>query len=409
MGSKTGSTGDLKKKQQDTNTITRQPEEETGYKSKGMPEKVEFYSQDSEQAPTPDIKITDLSTGGGCGCKIEPAALHEMLQDVPHHLDHEQLLVGIAHKDDAAVYKINDDLALVFTNDFFTPMVDDPYTYGQIAAANALSDVYAMGGEPIMANAIVGMPVNELPMKYMQQIMKGGVDICHAVGIPLSGGHSIDNPQPIYGLAVVGKINPKRIKANSSAKPGDIILMTKALGIGVISTGIKLGKLDAETNSDFFEAITEVNTAGHWLGQQDKVHSMTDITGFGLAGHLVEMANGANLCMEIDVNAVPVLKNVHEFIEEGIVPTGAYRNLEAYDNQIVFEGDDWSADDKLVYADPQTNGGLLFTVDPSALSQIATDIVRQGFKRPIIIGEVKEDSGDSQRVIFHKHRPTTKH
>jgi selenide,water dikinase len=409
MGPKISSIQVLKTTQDDTNTTTRQPEEEAGYKGKGKPDKVEFYSRDSEQPSASVIKITDLSTGGGCGCKIEPAALHEMLQEVPHHLDHEQLLVGIAHKDDAAVYQITDDMALVFTNDFFTPMIDDPYTYGRIAAANALSDVYAMGGEPIMANAIVGMPVNKLPMDYIQQIMKGGVDICHEAGVPISGGHSIDNPQPIYGLAVVGKINPERIKANSSAKPGDIILMTKALGIGVISTGIKLGKLDAETNPDFFEAITEVNMAGHWLGQQDKVHSMTDITGFGLAGHLVEMAEGANVCMEIDVNAVPLLNNVREYIEEGIVPTGAYRNLEAYDQQIEFEGDGWSADDKLVFTDPQTNGGLLFTVHPDELSQITSKMVRQGFKQPVIIGEVKDNSAESQCVIFHNRQHTTKH
>jgi selenide,water dikinase len=382
---------------------------ESEYTGSVKAEKIEFFSRDSEPAPACDIKLTDLSTGGGCGCKIEPAALHEMLEEVPRYLDHKQLLVGIAHKDDAAVYQINDDLALVFTNDFFTPMIDDPYTYGRIAAANALSDVYAMGGKPIMANAIVGMPVNKLPMEYMQQIMKGGVDICHEAGIPLSGGHSIDNPQPIYGLAVVGEIHPNRIKANSSAKPGDILLMTKALGIGVISTGIKLGKLDADTNTDFIEAITEVNTAGHWLGQQDKVHSMTDITGFGLAGHLVEMAEGANVSISVDVQSVPVLQDVHDFIEEGIVPTGAYRNLEAYENQLVFEGDDWSADDKLVFTDPQTNGGLLFSVHPGAVSHIAIEMVHQGFKPPVIIGEVKEYSGDSQRVIFHNQHPTSKH
>lgn len=385
------------------------PDSDLEYKGTSVPDKVEFYSRDSDPEPSCKIKLTDLSKGGGCGCKIEPASLHKMLENVPHHLDHEQLLVGIAHKDDAAVYLIDDDLALVFTNDFFTPMIDDPYTYGRIAAANALSDVYAMGGEPIMANAIVGMPINELPMDYMQQIMKGGVDICHEAGVPISGGHSIDNPQPIYGLAVIGKIHPERIKANSSARPGDIVLMTKALGIGVIATGIKLGKLAADDHPAFLEAITEVNTAGLWLGQLDKVHSMTDITGFGLAGHLVEMAEGANVNMSIDTLAVPVMSNVHEFIEEGIVPTGAYRNLEAYDNQILFEGDDWTPDDKLVFTDPQTNGGLLFTVHPSIVSDIAIELVNQGYKPPTIIGEVMENSGDSQRVIFHKKHPASKH
>jgi len=379
------------------------------YKNQIIPEKVEFFSTESIPEPAPAINLTDLSTGGGCGCKIEPAALHQMLKDVPHHLGHEQLLIGIVHKDDAAVYQISDDLALVFTNDFFTPMVDDPYTYGRIAAANALSDVYAMGGEPIMANAIVGMPTNLLPMEYMQQIMKGGVDICHEAGIPISGGHSIDNPQPIYGLAVIGKIHPKRIKANSSARPGDILLMTKALGIGVVSTGIKLGMADVEDHPDFLEAITEVNTAGHSLGQQDKVHSMTDITGFGLAGHLVEMADGANVCMHINAQAVPVLSNVHHFIHEGFVPTGAYRNLQAYSNKMEFKGGEWSPDDKLVFTDPQTNGGLLFSVHPSAVSQIITDLVHLGFNPPSIIGEVKKNSGESSRVIFHKQPPTLKH
>ena len=398
MGSKTDKAGQgndpkiLKSVQPENNQVE--------YKSKVIPEKVEFYSRDSVPAAACNIKLTDMTKGGGCGCKIEPAALHEMLEHVPHHLDHEQLLVGIAHKDDAAVYKISDELALVFTNDFFTPMIDDPYTYGRIAAANALSDVYAMGGEPIMANAIVGMPVNALPMDYMQNIMKGGVDICHEAGIPLSGGHSIDNPQPIYGLAVVGKVHPDRIKTNSGAKVGDILMMTKSLGIGIISTGIKLGDILLDDHPDFVDAITEVNKAGAWLGQQDKVHAMTDITGFGLAGHLVEMAEGADVCMYIDANAVPVLNNVHEFIAEGFVPTGAYRNLEAYDRLLTFEGDNWDADAKLIFADPQSNGGLLFSVDPSAVSTITIELLHQGFSVPTIIGEVTANTGDNQRVIF---------
>ncbi len=382
---------------------------ESKYQGSSKSEKIEFYSRDSTPSPTCEVKLTDLSTGGGCGCKIDPAALHEMLQDVPHHLDHEQLLVGIAHKDDAAVYQISDDLALIFTNDFFTPMIDDPYTYGRIAAANALSDVYAMGGEPIMANAIVGMPVNQIPMEHIQQIMKGGVDICHDAGVPISGGHSIDNPQPIYGLAVVGKINPKCIKANSSAREGDLLLMTKALGVGVISTAIKLGRLSHLDHSGFFDNITAVNTAGHWLGRQEKVHSMTDITGFGLAGHLVEMAEGANVTMRIDALSVPVLDDVHAFIDEGLVPTGAYRNLQAYDEKMSFHGGTWEADDKLVFTDPQTNGGLLFSVDPSAVSYISDELISMGLEIPSIIGEVKKYAGNGQHVIFERNHTTLRH
>lgn len=373
----------------------------------GSSEKIEFYSSEgADQAPACDIKITDLSTGGGCGCKIEPAALHVMLEKVPRHLDHERLLVGIEHKDDAAVYKLTDDIALVFTNDFFTPMVDDPYTYGRVAAANALSDIYAMGGEPIMANAIVGMPVNKLPMQDLQAIMKGGVDVCREAGIPLSGGHSIENPQPVYGLAAIGKINPDNIKTNSGAKPGDILMVTKPLGMGIISTAIKLGKLTPDNNHDFIKSITEINKAGAWLGQQESIHAMTDITGFGLAGHLVEMAEGAMVSMEIDAHTVPILKDVREFIAEGIVPNGAYRNLNAYDNQIVFEGDNWDTDAKLIFSDPQTNGGLLFSVDPEAVSSIISELISAGYAEPMIIGEVKEDAGNERRVIFdnqHHH------
>ena len=373
------------------------------------PDKIEYYSKESNLPSPYDIKITDLSTGGGCGCKIEPAALHKMLEKIPRHLNHKNLLVGIENSDDAAVYKLTEDIALVFTNDFFTPMVDDPYTYGRIAAANALSDIYAMGGEPIMANAIVGMPTSKIPMSYMQSIMQGGVDVCHEAGIPLSGGHSIENPQPIYGLAVIGEINPNKIKTNSSSKPGDILMMTKPLGIGVISTGIQLGNLDPDANSDFMEAVTELNKAGAWLGKQEDVHAMTDITGFGLAGHLVEMAQGASVNIDIDSETVPYLKNVHEFIAKGMVPAGAYRNLEAYDSQLGFEGENWNVDAKLALTDPQSNGGLLFSVNPTAVSSIISGLVTAGFLAPTIIGKVKTATLEEKPVTFYKHTLTSGH
>lgn len=344
-------------------------------------------------------RLTDLSRGGGCGCKIDPAALHEIVANVPKNAFVENLLVGIEHSDDAAVYKISDEMALVFTNDFFTAMVDDPYIYGRIAAANALSDIYAMGGEPLMANAIVGFPVNELSMPTMQSIMQGGIDICMEAGIPLSGGHSIDNPQPIFGLCAVGKIHPKKIKTNSGAKVGDILILTKPLGIGVMATAFKLKMISDKAYADYIKHITMLNKPGAWLGQQDGVHALTDVTGFGLAGHLIEMANGANASFEVNMKSVPVIDGTWEYATEGLVPTGAYRNLNSFTSSITFAAG-CHIDQQLVFADPQTNGGLLAAVDPLDIQHIITAMSEQGYPEVCVIGEVVERRQDNIAVAF---------
>lgn len=345
-------------------------------------------------------RLTDLSHGGGCGCKIDPASLHEILAKVPKHALHEDLLVGIEHSDDAAVYRINSEQALVFTNDFFTATVDEPYTYGRIAAANALSDVYAMGGQPLLANAIVGFPVNQLPMTTMQDIMRGGVDVCKEANIPLAGGHSIDNPQPIFGLAVVGTIHPDKIKTNAAAKVGDVLLLTKPLGIGIMASAYKLHKITPEGYKKFVAAITMLNKPGTWLGQQDSVHAMTDITGFGLAGHLIEMANGANVCMDINTAAIPIIDDAVEYVTEGIVPSGAYRNMNSYSDSLTFD-DQWDIDRQLIFSDPQTNGGLLVSLDPLDAPRILDKLFRLGYPQVSIVGEVIERQKDNISVHFH--------
>ena len=353
----------------------------------------------SESVAKP-VRLTELSHGGGCGCKIDPASLHEILAKVPKTHITPDLIVGIEHSDDAAVFRISDDTALVFTNDFFTATVDDPYIYGRIAAANALSDIYAMGGTPIMANAIVGFPVNTLDMECMQEIMHGGVDVCRDANIPLSGGHSIDNPQPIFGLAAVGKVHPTRVKTNSGARVGDILLLTKPLGIGVMASAFKLNLISPEGYKEFVDTITMLNKPGAWLGEQEGVHAMTDITGFGLAGHLLEMARGAQVRMELDLNSIPVIEEAWTHVVEGVVPGGAYRNMHSYGDELQFE--DGDLDRQLIYSDPQTNGGLLVSVHPDMAEEYKECLEDMGYEHVAIVGEVKNMTADKPHVIFKK-------
>ena len=346
-----------------------------------------------------DVRLTEISHGGGCGCKIDPASLHQILAKVPRSAQFEELLVGIENSDDAAVYQINEDQALVFTNDFFTATVDDPYTYGRIAAANALSDIYAMGGEPMLANAIVGFPVNLLSMEAMQEIMHGGVDVCKEAGIPLAGGHSIDNPQPVFGLAAIGMVHPSRVKTNSAAKPGDVLILTKPLGIGIMASAFKLDRISKQGYKLFVDIITMLNKPGGWLGKQPGVNAMTDVTGFGLAGHLLEMAKGAKVCMEIDTASVPVIDEAWKHVVEGIVPGGAYRNMHGYGEDLSFS-DQWDMDHQLVFSDPQTNGGLLVTVEPEYAAEYVAELQTMGYPEVAIIGQVKEEGYQTHPVSF---------
>lgn len=346
-------------------------------------------------------RLTDFSQGGGCGCKIEPAALHEILAKVPRHSTNPNLLVGIENSDDAAVYQINSEQALVFTNDFFTATVDDPYTYGRVAAANALSDVYAMGGEPLLANAIVGFPVDKLPVDSMQEIMRGGVDVCKDANIPLAGGHSIDNPQPIFGLAVVGMVHPKRVKTNATSQPGDLLILTKPLGVGIMASAYRTGAISDAAYDRFIDTITILNKPGSWLGSQEGVHAMTDVTGFGLAGHLLEMAQGANVRMIINTKSVPVLAEAWEYVEEGLVPGGAYRNINAYGDSLDFE-DEWNIDHQLIFTDPQTNGGLLVAVAPDKADEYVDKLKQMAYADVAIIGEVLPNKGTDAPIVFRQ-------
>ena len=262
-----------------------------------------------------------------------------------------------------------------------------------------MSDIYAMGGTPILANAIAGFPVNEVDTERLQEIMRGGVDVCTEAGICLSGGHSIDNPQPIFGLAAIGRLKIKDIKANSGALVGDKLILSKPIGIGVMASAFRINMLDERGYQQFVEAITAINKPGEWLGSQRSVHALTDITGFGLAGHLVEMADGANVDMQIDANAVPVLEAALPLAEEGVFPGGAYRNLEGYGHKLAF-GDNWDIDRHLLYADPQTNGGLLVAVRPDACDEIVAYLCENGFPQATVIGEVAPRGTTAACVTF---------
>jgi selenide,water dikinase len=331
-------------------------------------------------------RLTSFAHGGGCGCKVEPAQLKKLLEGVPRRSAHPDLLVGVEHSDDAAVLRLNDQQAIVFTNDFQTPLVDDPYIFGLAAAANALSDVYAMGGVPLMATAIAGFPINDVHHERLADIMRGGVDACKAVGIPLAGGHTIDNPQPIFGLAVVGEVHPNKIKTNAAARVGDRIILTKAIGIGVLASALRAEVLTGEGYCVLVEAITQINTPGAWLGKLEDVHALTDITGFGLAGHLVEMAEGAAVTMRVNSAVIPTLLGVIDFTREGVIPGGAYRNMEAYRHQLAFNS--WDIDLQLLLTDPETNGGLLVTVSAEAVEPILERLYAEGFSDSCVIGEV---------------------
>src|SRR5882672_2559614 len=253
------------------------------------------------------IRLTQFSHGGGCGCKIAPAVLSEILASTPIRGLPKELLVGTETSDDAAVYRLNDTQALVATTDFFTPIVDDPHDFGRIAATNAISDIYAMGGTPIMALAIVGMPLEKLPVSVIQQILEGGESVCAEAGIPIAGGHSIDTLEPIYGLVALGLVHPKKIKRNSSAKAGDVLVLGKPLGIGILSAALKKGKLSAPGYAQMLDWTTRLNTPGEALADMPAVHALTDVTGFGLAGHLLEMCRGAKLGAEVSFDGLPVI------------------------------------------------------------------------------------------------------
>jgi len=338
--------------------------------------------------PTPPSpRLTSLSHGGGCGCKIAPGLLSEILKNTNRLPVPPQLLVGIETADDAAVYQLTDDIALIATTDFFMPIVDDPFDFGRIAATNAISDVYAMGGKPIMALALVGMPINVLSTEVIGRILEGGESVCREAGIPIAGGHTIDSVEAIYGLVALGVVHPKRVKRNSDAKAGDRLVLGKPLGVGVLSAALKKELLSAEGYAQMIATTTKLNTPGPDLAAMDGVHALTDVTGFGLAGHALELARGAKAQVVIDWVRVPLLHGVRELAAQGLVTGASGRNWAGYGSDVVLPAG-FADVDKALLTDPQTSGGLLVSCDATAVADVLAVFRRHGFDAAAEIGEV---------------------
>ena len=331
--------------------------------------------------------LTSLSHGGGCGCKIAPGVLSEILKGTSGMVIPKELLVGIETADDAAVYQINDEQALIATTDFFMPIVDNPFDFGRIAATNAISDVYAMGGTPIMALALVGMPISVLSTHTIGQILAGGQSVCQQAGIPIAGGHTIDSVEPIYGLVALGLIHPKRVKRNAQAQVGDCLILGKPLGVGVMSAALKKGALSDEGYAQMLACTTQLNTPGPDLAALDGVHALTDVTGFGLAGHALEMARGSGFTVKLHMDKVPLLTGVRELAAQGMVTGASGRNWEAYGNEVRLAPNLSQLDQDLL-SDPQTSGGLLVACAPETAAQVMEVFTRHGFAAATVIGEV---------------------
>ena len=331
------------------------------------------------------IRLTEFSHGGGCGCKIAPAILSDMLSTMPLRGLPADLLVGTETSDDAAVYRLNDTQALVATTDFFTPVVDDPYDFGRIAATNAISDIYAMGARPIMALALVGMPLEKLPVSVIRRVLEGGEAVCAQAGIPIAGGHSIDTLEPIYGLVALGLVHPDKVKRNSSAQPGDILVLGKPLGIGVLSAALKKGKLSEAGYRQMIEWTTRLNTPGEKLADMPGVHALTDVTGFGLAGHLLEICRGSKLSAEVKFDALPVIAEALEWLKQGVATGASDRNWKGYGQDVRFSGDEWK---RKLLTDPQTSGGLLVACAPDAEQAVLRSFKDQGFGEARVIGRL---------------------
>ena len=337
-------------------------------------------------------RLTSLSHGGGCGCKIAPGVLSEILKGTANMPIPKELLVGIETADDAAVYKLNDEQALIATTDFFMPIVDDPYHFGQIAATNAISDVYAMGGTPIMALALVGMPINVLPLETIGRILKGGESMCAEAGIPIAGGHTIDSVEPIYGLVVMGLVHPNKVKRNADAKPGDVLVLGKPVGVGILSAALKKDALSADGYQQMIATTTKLNKPGIALANLPGVHALTDITGFGLAGHSLELARGAKCAVQIDWAKVPMLNGVREMAAQGMVTGASGRNWAGYGHDVSVP-DGFSDVDRALLTDPQTSGGLLVACAPEAVDEVLAIFRRDGFAQAAVIGSVNQGPG----------------
>jgi selenide,water dikinase len=342
------------------------------------------------------IRLTEFSHGGGCGCKIAPAILSEILATTPMRGLPRDLLVGNETSDDAAVYRLSATQALVATTDFFTPIVDDPHDFGRIAAANALSDIYAMGGKPIMALAIVGMPLEKLPVSAIRKILEGGEAVCAQAGIPIAGGHSIDTLEPIYGLVGLGLVHPDKVKRNSTALAGDVLVLGKPLGVGILSAALKKGTLSEAGYRAMLATTTQLNTPGVALAEMPEVHAVTDVTGFGLAGHLLEVLRGSKLAGEVRFNSLPVMAEALEWAKQGVATGASDRNWKGYGQevQLAAGAPEWQ---RKLLSDPQTSGGLLVACAPRAEKAVLAEFATRGFAKARTIGRL---SAGAPRLVI---------
>ncbi|WP_374634139.1 selenide, water dikinase SelD [Paracoccus sp. (in: a-proteobacteria)] len=334
-------------------------------------------------------RLTSLAHGGGCGCKLAPSVLRELLADQPVAQVFPQLLVGTETADDAAVWQVDDNTCVIATTDFFMPMVDNPRDFGRIAATNAISDIYAMGGRPIMALAILGMPIDKLPAEQIREILAGGRDICAQAGIPVAGGHSIDAPEPIYGLAVIGLCHPSELRRNADARPGDVLILTKGLGVGIYSAAIKKGALDADGLAEMVASTTLLNKVGTDLAKRTDVHAITDVTGFGILGHGLEIARGAGLRLRLRLADLPLLSRAAELAEAGFLTGASTRNWAAYGAEVALP-DGLPQWQRNLLTDPQTSGGLLVACAPDAAAEVLEQIRTAGFPLAAIIGRAEQ-------------------
>jgi selenide,water dikinase len=336
----------------------------------------------------PQVRLTSLAHGGGCGCKLAPSVLQQLLADQPATLPYKQLLVGTETADDAAVWQQDENTCIIATTDFFMPMVDDPHDFGRIAATNAISDVYAMGGKPIMALAILGMPVDKIPTEMVREILRGGASVCASAGIPVAGGHSIDCPEPVYGLAVIGICRPEHVRRNASAKAGDALILTKPIGVGIYSAAIKKGELPPAGYTEMIATTTLLNRIGGDLAPDKDVHAITDVTGFGLLGHALEIARGSKLTLNIRGSEIPTLTQASALAQQGFVTGASHRNWASYGSEVRLPAGyaEWR---RHLLTDPQTSGGLLIACAPERADAIAQSIREAGYPAARVIGDVK--------------------
>ena len=346
----------------------------------------------------PPIRLTSLAHGGGCGCKLAPAVLQQILAKMPGGVSYANLLVGTETGDDAAVWKLNDAQALVATTDFFMPIVDDPFDFGRIAATNAISDVYAMGGTPALALAIVGMPVGKIPIDAVQKILAGGAAAAADAGIPVAGGHSIDSPEPIYGLVVIGLVKPDRVLRNAGAEPGDALILTKGIGVGIYSAALKKGELPPDLYRELIASTTQLNEIGRTLPGIAGVHAVTDVTGFGLLGHALEMARGAGLAVTLHLRDIPVLPEADTLAARGVGTGAAARNWASYGAEVTLPPDlpEWR---RGLLCDPQTSGGLLIACAPDSVPDLLARLREGGFARAAEIGAVGAEARPGVSVV----------